>query len=146
MNKENILLVAAAIREHAANFSLKTYAGIDVNTVQEKWIGDHKAQPVTCNTCACVCGWANAINNVENKTSFTFADKSSAARFLGLSWDFAYDLFLPRTHKCDATPQQPWSQARTLGLLPPEKSAYDATAEEAASLLEAIANGQIELY
>ena len=142
MNKENILLVSTAIREYADNFSLKSYACI-VSPNGERYIGGDTAKDINCDTVACICGWANVISNKVNNDTFNFSNTTSARKFLGLSVEDSEDLFCPRSNPlaCHVI----WEQAIVLNLFPLGKDYYDATAKEAASILEAIADGRIEL-
>jgi hypothetical protein len=71
---------------------------------------------------------------------------TNAIEFLGLPEFFAKDLmysniFEPRfMRECDA-----WYQAAELGIVLGDKSVYECTAEQAAQVLEAIADGRIAI-
>ena len=128
-NVENLLKVAKIIREHEDQFNLSDWATDNPNPLNN------------CGTICCICGGTNAIIAYEDDTTYPdYMNSDGAAEYLGLDRQVAEELFIPgESHERPG----PWTTAKNLNLFPPEKSPYDATAEEAATILEALADGRI---
>lgn len=127
-NAENLRQVAQVIRDHHDQFDLNDWATDDRNPLDN------------CGTVCCICGWTNAVIASEDGGEFDPFNSEKAIRYLGLDRQTAEDLFTPSDSEVR---YGPWPTAKNLGLYPKYKCYYDATAEEAANVLEAIANGRI---
>jgi hypothetical protein len=128
-NTENLRKVAQVIREHHDQFNLSDWASDDPNPLHN------------CGTACCIAGWTNAIIAQESNLNRPYyMDTEGARDYLGLDYYVAEELFIPSE---TSDRPGPWTTAKRLGLYPEDKSPYDATAEEAATILEAIADGRI---
>jgi hypothetical protein len=141
MNKENLQLVIDEIRAHQEQFNYRTYGstvhadGFSLYT-GGAYIGSSKAKH-RCGSVYCICGFTNIVNNAINKTDYAYADRDSAASFLGISDFAAYELFIPARSEL-------WDKIRAVGEYPYEKSPYHATASEIITVLEAIRDDKID--
>lgn len=83
MNVENIKQVIEVIKAEDTYFSMEAY-GVPV---------DGNAD---CCTASCICGWANVLANPTQDALnyFEISDKKTAAEWLGIDDDRAWDLFL----------------------------------------------------
>ena len=93
INKANIDRVIAAIENEENHFSMADYVGWD--------------EGKECATPGCICGWANALRNKDNRANsfniyspnrIKLSDETAARKFLGIDVYQAMYLFKP-THK-----------------------------------------------
>lgn len=158
MNSDNLRLVAAFIRKHEASFSLYRFAS--KSRVQNFHPSPYPQDEIAydeatenCGAICCICGWPNVLYNFVHGTRFPFNDQQIAAEFLGLSPRYAYFLFVPNNNPYENTDGRvcdddthPWVFAAYSGLYPKYASPYEATAEDAARILEAIADKKIPTW
>jgi len=147
-NVENLRLVANDIRTHEDQFNLSRW-----RTFRDTGENSEPDNPyLSCNTICCICGWVNArIDNQPICGQIDYSDSSTAAEWLGLSEDFADRLFIPIDlpevyDKESINYKTAWSQAARLGIIPDNRDVYGCSAEQAAQVLEAIADGRIKTY
>jgi hypothetical protein len=139
MNADNILKLAATIRAHENQFNLSNY----FSNMDKGFF--HRGNPLNdCDTICCICGWANSLSLGDKLAPYDYGNHTNAANFLGLSHDFCSDLFIPSLLAHTLNP--PWRVAVQLGIIPDYQMVYSATAEQAAQLLEAIADGRVQTY
>lgn len=161
MNSNNIRLVARLIRTHESEFSLKRFAAkVHPDSKHFRHNGaDDLSNEVAkdCGAVCCICGWVNVLVNFIHGTSYVFLSRESAAAFMGISDKYAAAIFTPTDRAFNSERiqsqllnmrisdllEQPWILAAAHGWYTKRKSPFDATAIEAATVLEAIADGLI---
>lgn len=144
MNAENLRSIANDLRTHESQFDLDRWRGFR-NPHNSNYEVDNPY--LSCNTVCCICGWVNArMRNYYRGDVLHYSDVDSASAWLGLSYDFAYDLFIPEHHPKMIDYDSPWRQAARLGIIPGDMDIYEVNADQAADVLEAIADGRITTY
>lgn len=148
----NISRVAQTIREHAEQFSLWDWVD-HINGVPDDGQYAIPSPLQDCGTICCICGFANALANTRCVlgTGINYADMLAAARFMGLPYSFARALFIPPIFSGESVPsdisnpKNPWRQAAALELIPEDENIYKLPAGTIANVLDAIADGRIEV-
>lgn len=157
MNVENIRKMITTIREHEKQFSMRQFVVCEnvrkfvtpdgEDPLYSETLDERSSPLNNCGTICCLAGFANALDAIDNMAVkgsddswkfINYGDCDNACTYMGIDRLNAYSLFYPGPQS------RIWGQAMLLGIIS-LKDGYEATAEDAIAVLEAIIDGRIKL-